>query len=125
MFESSLILSHGNYVKFIGTGCRTGLTYNRILSEVVEDFFMDAAEEIKLSLSTIQPRTYKIAKRSKTLKKIGEIQESKFGVLGKEYKRIVFDRKLLEQDARSDWVTPDILSLKQCGSTMMTTRMIP
>ena len=78
----------------------------RLVPEVVEDFFMDAADEIKLSLSTIQPRTYKIAKLSKPLKTIGEIQESKFGALGKEYKRIVFDRKLLEQDARSDWVTP-------------------
>lgn len=78
----------------------------RLVPEVVEDFFIDATNEIKLAVSKIQPRTYKIPKLSKTLKKIGEILEPKFGALGKEYKRIVFDRKLMEQDARSDWVTP-------------------
>ena len=78
----------------------------RLVPEVVEEFFKDAAEEIKVSLKDIKPRTFRVGRLPQPLLRIGEQLESRFGKLGTEYKQIVFDRQLLEKDARSDWVAP-------------------
>ena len=78
----------------------------RLVPEVIEEFFKDASEEIGISLKTVKPRTYRTGKLPQSLQRIGEQQEPRFGKLGAEYKQVVFDRQLLEKDARSDWVTP-------------------
>lgn len=79
----------------------------RLVPEVVEDFFADAAKETGVSVKELKPsHTYRVGRLPTSLQQIGEKQEPQYGTLGSEYKQIVFDRKLLETDARSDWVTP-------------------
>lgn len=80
----------------------------RLVPEVVEDFFIQAG-----SLVGIHPREtkkgqhiYRIGRIPRTLWPIGERLEPRFGKLGREYKQIVFDRKLLAEDPVSEWVTP-------------------
>jgi len=75
---------------------------------VVEDFFVQAGP-----LVGIHPREtkngqhiYRIGRIPRTLWPIGERLEPRFGKLGREYKQIVFDRKLLAEDPVSEWVTP-------------------
>ncbi len=80
----------------------------RLVPEVIEDFFVQAAPT-----SGIQPketrdesRIYRIGKVPKPLWPIGERLEPRFGKLGREYKTIAFDKKLLENDPTLEWVTP-------------------
>jgi superfamily II DNA or RNA helicase len=80
----------------------------RLVPEVIEDFFIQAA-----SLADIQPKetsrgrhVYRIGRIPRTLWSVGERLEPRFGKLGKEYKQIVFNQKLLEQDPVFEWVTP-------------------
>jgi superfamily II DNA or RNA helicase len=80
----------------------------RLVPEVIEDFFLQAS-----SLADIQPKeiargrhAYRIGRVPRTLWAIGERLEPRFGRLAKEYKQIVFNQKLLEQDPAFEWVTP-------------------
>jgi hypothetical protein len=47
-----------------------------------------------------------VGKLPKTLSAIGERLEPRFGKLGREYQRVVFDKRLLGDDATLEWVTP-------------------
>jgi len=78
----------------------------RLVPEVVEEFFKDAADEINVAIKDDKSHTFRVGKLPSSLVRIGEKQESRFGKLGTEYKQIVFDRQYLEKDARSEWVTP-------------------
>ena len=79
----------------------------RLVPEVIEDFFTTAAP-----LSGIQLRTaanahvYAVGRVPRTLWNIGEQLEGRFGKLAKQYKNIVFDKKLLTADPTLEWVTP-------------------
>jgi hypothetical protein len=80
----------------------------RLVPEVVEDFFIQAAP-----LSAIYPKetkkdshVYRIGRISRTLWETGDRLEPRFGKLGREYKSIVFNQKLLEDDPTLEWVTP-------------------
>jgi superfamily II DNA or RNA helicase len=80
----------------------------RLVPEVIEDFFIQAAP-----LSGVHPREiaqgkqiYRVGKVPRTLWPIGERLEPRFGKLGKEYKQVVFDKKLLSDDSTLEWVTP-------------------
>lgn len=79
----------------------------RLVPEVIEDFFLKAA-----SLSGITPkptrieRAYSIGKVPRLLTQIGDRLEPRYGRIGREYKTITFDKKLLERDATLEWVTP-------------------
>ncbi|MDR1925790.1 MAG: DUF3883 domain-containing protein [Planctomycetaceae bacterium] len=92
----------------------------RLVPEVIELFFNDVAAETKISLKEIKPNTFRVGKLPQAIQRIGEQLESRYGKLGTDYKQIVFDRKLLEDDARSDWVTPGhplFEALRQCVET--------
>ncbi|MDR2172570.1 MAG: DUF3883 domain-containing protein, partial [Planctomycetaceae bacterium] len=79
----------------------------RLVPEVIESFFKDAAEERGIAVKIVKPNTYRIDKLPQQLITIGEQLEKKNGKLGSAYKQIVFNRQLLKKDdARSEWVTP-------------------
>ncbi len=80
----------------------------RLVPEVVEDFFKAAAPLAGLQPSLVrgQERVYRVGKIPKTLSAVAEALEPRFGRLGREYQRIVFDKKLLGGDATLEWVTP-------------------
>jgi superfamily II DNA or RNA helicase len=80
----------------------------RLVPEVVEDFFTQAAP-----LSGVIPRAdrnrphiYRIGRLPRTLLPYGEQLEPRFGKLGKEYKEIVFSKDYLQTDPTLEWVTP-------------------
>ena len=84
----------------------------RLVPEVIEDFFLQAAP-----LAGLYPKDsgrgeqvgdhiYRIGKMPRGLWETGERLEPRFGRLGKEYGRISFDKKLLQADPTLEWVTP-------------------
>jgi hypothetical protein len=80
----------------------------RLVPEVVEDFFLAASPLAGINPSPIRgaARVYRVGRVPKTLAPIGERLEPRFGRLGREYQRIVFDKQLLGDDATLEWVTP-------------------
>jgi hypothetical protein len=80
----------------------------RLVPEVIEDFFVQAAP-----ISGITPKpiardghVYRVGKIPRPLLPIGERQEPRFGRLGREYPKIVFDKSFLIGDPTLEWVTP-------------------
>jgi len=88
----------------------------RLVPEVIEDFFTQAAP-----MSGIQLRgsplpsdgrgvrgegIYRIGRVPRPLWSTGERLEPRFGKLGREYKSIVFDKAILPKDPTLEWVTP-------------------
>src|SRR5262249_39813522 len=49
---------------------------------------------------------YRLGRVPRTLWPIGERLEPRFGKLGREYKQVVFDKRLLERESGAEWVTP-------------------
>src|SRR5690606_33351634 len=80
----------------------------RLVPEVVEDFFVHAGPIAGVHPSPVRGKehVYKVGKVPKTLSAIGERLEPRFGKLGREYQRVVFDKRLLGDDATLEWVTP-------------------
>ena len=80
----------------------------RLVPEVIEDFFTQAAPLAGIHPKEIRANThvYRIGRVPRTLWPIGERLEQRFGKLGREYRQIVFDKALLLKDATSEWVTP-------------------
>ncbi|MBN1887668.1 MAG: DUF3883 domain-containing protein [Thermoflexales bacterium] len=94
----------------------------RLVPEVVEDFFVQAAPLAGVkALATPNlwsgqagpspqmgggRRVYRVGRVPRTLWPVGERLEPRFGKLGREYKQIVFDKNLLTDDPTLEWVTP-------------------
>jgi superfamily II DNA or RNA helicase len=80
----------------------------RLVPEVVEDFFVSAGPIAGIHSSPIRGKehVYRVGKIPKTLSAIAEKLEPRFGRLGREYQRVVFDKRLLGDDATLEWVTP-------------------
>jgi SNF2 family DNA or RNA helicase len=80
----------------------------RLVPEIVEDFFSQAAPVVGLPLKDGQKERhiYRVGRVPRTLWPIGEQLEPHFGKLGHEYKHIVFDKNLLSEDPTLEWVTP-------------------
>jgi len=80
----------------------------RLVPEVIEGFFVQASP-----LAGVVPKqdrkeehVYRIGRLPRTLMSYGERLESQFGKLGREYKQIVFDKKLLAATPTLEWITP-------------------
>lgn len=80
----------------------------RLVPEVVEEFFLQAAP-----LAGIYPKgaqkdkhTYRIGRIPRNLWPVGERLEPRFGKLGREYKQVTFDKEFLTDDPTLEWVTP-------------------
>jgi hypothetical protein len=102
----------------------------RLVPEVIEDFFVQAAPtsgiQLRRTSQECPPRplgggegrgegvssslpsahSYRIGRVPRQLWPIGERLEPRFGKLGREYKNIVFDKQLLPKDPTLEWVTP-------------------
>jgi superfamily II DNA or RNA helicase len=80
----------------------------RLVPEVVEGFFIDAAPLAGISPKEIknQEHVYRVGRLPRILLPYGIQLEQCFGKLGREYKQIVFDKKLLAKDPTLEWVTP-------------------
>jgi superfamily II DNA or RNA helicase len=78
----------------------------RLVPEVVEDFFVQAAPICGMAVQTLRPHLYRIGRIPRPILSIGEQQESRFGAMGKEYRQVVFDQSLLAAEATAEWVTP-------------------
>jgi superfamily II DNA or RNA helicase len=87
----------------------------RLVPEVIEDFFVQAAPLAGLDPKPIRTvpagqagnsRKYRLGRIPRNLWPIGERLEPRFGKLGREYSNIAFDKEILKQDATLEWVTP-------------------
>ena len=102
----------------------------RLVPEVIEDFFVQAAPTSGIQLKPVAseglPRPlrggegwgegassslpsshiYRLGRVPRQLWPIGERLEPRFGKLGREYKQVVFDKEFLKKDATLEWVTP-------------------
>jgi len=80
----------------------------RLVPEVIEDFFLNAAPLTGLSPKPVKTgvKAYKLGRIPRNLWPTGERLEPRFGKLGREYGNVVFDKELLKQDATLEWVTP-------------------
>lgn len=80
----------------------------RLVPEVIEDFFSQAAplSGIQLKESKEGTRVYRVGRVPRNLWPIGERLEPRFGKLGREYKTIAFDKAHLAKDPTLEWVTP-------------------
>ena len=87
----------------------------RLVPEVIEDFFVEAAPLAGLDPKPVRTgptgqtgngRKYRLGRVPRNLWPIGERLEPRFGKLGREYSNIVFDKEILKRDATLEWVTP-------------------
>lgn len=86
----------------------------RMVPEVIEKFFLAAAPEASLHPKPVDGKdktsakgnVYRIGKVPRHLLQIGDRQENRFGRLGRDYGKIIFDKTLLGGDATLEWVTP-------------------
>jgi superfamily II DNA or RNA helicase len=80
----------------------------RLVPEVIEDFFATAAPIAGVNPRPVQKDShiYRVGRIPRTLAPIGERFENRFGKLGREYQKIVFDKSLLGADPTLEWVTP-------------------
>jgi superfamily II DNA or RNA helicase len=80
----------------------------RLVPEVIEDFFVEAAQDagLKLTLNRNRSHIYRVGRLPKHLLNRGEELEPRFGRLGREYQEVVFDKALLAKDPSCEWVTP-------------------
>lgn len=86
----------------------------RLVPEVIEQFFVAAAPETGLHPKPIDKKeqtsskcnVYRIGKVPRHLIQIGNGQEHRFGRIGREYDKVVFDKTILSSDPTLEWVTP-------------------
>jgi hypothetical protein len=86
----------------------------RLVPEVIEQFFVAASPETGLHPKQLDGKdkltnrcnVYRIGKVPRHLWQIGDRQEDRYGRLGREYGKIVFDKTLLADDPTLEWVTP-------------------
>ena len=80
----------------------------RLVPEVIEQFFVDASPECGLRPKETPKGShrYRVGKVPRNLIPIGNKQEDRYGRLGREYAKIVFDKECLRDEPTLEWVTP-------------------
>lgn len=78
----------------------------RLVPEVVEEFFLQAAPVAGIPTPRGRNGVYTVGRLPKHLQSVGERLEPRFGPLGREYRRITFDKRRLAEDPTLEWVTP-------------------
>jgi hypothetical protein len=78
----------------------------RLVPEVVEEFFLKAAPVVGMPTPKGSNGVYTLGRVPRHLFPIAERLEPRFGTLGREYRRIAFDKRHLERDPTLEWVTP-------------------
>lgn len=87
---------------------RAEMKEKRLVPEVVERFFRDAAPLVGLSPREVRKEShvYRIGRLPRNLLARGEQLEGRFGRLGHEYGPVCFDKTLLQKEPTLEWVTP-------------------
>jgi SNF2 family DNA or RNA helicase len=95
-----------NLSKLIGKSAEA--KERRLVPEVVEDFFAQAAPVVGIPLksSPQEPHVYRAGRIPRHLWPLGEQLEPRFGRLAREYKQITFHKQFMEQDSSVEWITP-------------------
>ncbi len=80
----------------------------KLVPEVIEDFFIQSADYVSISPKQISDNAhiYRVGTLNRTLINLGNTLEQKYGKLGREYSKVVFDKEYLKKDATLEWVTP-------------------
>ena len=78
----------------------------RLVPEVVQAFFLDAASVVGLRPQQERPFVARIGRLPAPLLEVGRELAPRFGKLAREYRRVAFDRGALERDPTLEWVTP-------------------
>lgn len=78
----------------------------RLVPEVVEEFFLQAAPVTGMTTPKGRNGVYAVGRVPRHLQLLGERLEPRFGPLGREYRRITFDKRRLTEDPTLEWVTP-------------------
>lgn len=80
----------------------------RLVPEVIEDFFTDAAPLVGVAPKETpqDSHIYRVGRIPRSLWTVGDQLEAKFGRLGHEYKFVIFDKEQLKHDPTLEWVTP-------------------
>jgi superfamily II DNA or RNA helicase len=80
----------------------------RLVPEVVEDFFLQAAPLAGITPRPVAKgaRAYRVGKVPRPLLSIGERLEPRHGKLGRDYPKIAFAKDQLVADPALEWVTP-------------------
>jgi superfamily II DNA or RNA helicase len=80
----------------------------RLVPEVIEDFFVQAAPITGMTIKPTKPdgHVFKAGRVPRNLWPVGDRLEPRFGKLGRDYGNVVFDKELLKQDSTLEWVTP-------------------
>lgn len=86
----------------------------RLVPEVIEQFFIAAAPETGVTPKPVDSKSpsastcsiYRVGRIPRHLIQIGDLQEERYGRLGREYGRTGFDKQMLKNDATLEWVTP-------------------
>ena len=89
-------------------GRSTEAKERRLVPEVIENFFVEAAPLTGLFPKETKTgaHVYRLGRVPRALWPLGNTLEPRFGKLGQEYKQIVFNRALLAKEATAEWVTP-------------------
>jgi len=81
----------------------------RLVPEVIMDFFIHAAPYWNIypkNKGIVNRDIFTIGKIPRNLWRRGELLEPRFGVLGKDYKEICFDRETAKKEGTIEWITP-------------------
>ena len=95
-----------NLSKLIGKS--TEAKENRLMPRSIENFFLKAAPIAGIHPKEVKKNShiYRVGKLPRTLWSVGDRLEPQYGKLGREYKKIIFDKDLLKSDPTLEWVTP-------------------
>ncbi|WP_347242800.1 DUF3883 domain-containing protein [Thermogutta sp.] len=78
----------------------------RLVPEVVEAFFLQAAPVAGLPAPKGRAGVYTVGRIPRHLQLVAERLKPRFGPLGQEYRRITFDKRRLTEDPTLEWITP-------------------
>jgi superfamily II DNA or RNA helicase len=80
----------------------------RLVPEVVQDFFVQAApmQGLHPKEKPASKGVYNLGKVPRNLWKRGENNEKRFGVMGHEYGHVAFSKEIITKDNTLDWITP-------------------
>lgn len=78
----------------------------RLVPEVVQQFFLQSAPIVDFASIQEKGGIFRIGRLPRSLLRVGEQLESRYGPLAREYKWVAFDRKALSDDPAIEWVTP-------------------
>ncbi len=88
------------------TAKRAEARERRLVPEVVEQFFLEAAPVVGARPTKERAFVARVGRVPGPVLRVGQELESRFGRLGREYRRVAFARGALEEDPTLEWVTP-------------------